>query len=100
MTAAEPPTCATPDWDRPILANQILGGYSLDSLACSGSLVQGVDQRAVFGGGGGGRCLVEGVLTGRTEAGQAFPSPSTGLPVAHCGGEGFPAQAEPARTAR
>lgn len=54
VTAAEPPTCATPDWDRPILANQILGGYSLDSLACSGSLVQGVDQRAVFGGGGGG----------------------------------------------
>ena len=45
-------------------------------------------------------CLVEGVLTGRTEAGQAFPSPSTGLPVAHCRGEGFPAQAEPARTAR
>lgn len=45
VTAAEPTACATPDWDRPISPNQILGA---PSLACSRSLVQGVDQRVVF----------------------------------------------------
>lgn len=63
----------TPDWDRPILPNQILGGHGLASLACSGSLVQGLTRELSLSGWREGVCLVEGVLTGRTEAGQAFP---------------------------
>ena len=52
VTAAEPPACATPDWDRPILPNQIMGGYSLASLACSESLVQGLTRELSLSGWG------------------------------------------------
>lgn len=87
VTAAELTACATPDWDRPISPNQILGE---PSLACSGSLVQGVDQRAVFeqvGGVSGGRS-VDGENRGWPNISHLLALACSSTPLA--GGRGFP----------